>query len=174
VLETIRSRCVGLYCAPLQQEELAQRLMAEEHVEEDLARVAAALAEGRPGRAAEVLGGEWLRQRRGVFEARLAIERVGLAAMPLAVHRALAAAGGVGPAAVLLMALVRDRLVKELAPGAPHLLVNHDLGALLESEPGDVEALHGEAERLVVCLEMEDHPAVPAPQAPLELALWPG
>ncbi len=173
ILETIRSRCASLVCQPVDRELLVDRLVEEEKVDPALAKVATAFSEGRPGRALQVIGGKLLEQRQEVFDARLAIERVGSAALPLAVQRALGAAGGIGPAALLLMSLARDRLVRQLAPKSEHLLVNGDLASTLDSMETDPSALFLEAERLVESMKMEDHPAVPAPQPALELALWP-
>jgi len=174
VLETIRSRCVSLACQPLEREELTRRLVEDEGVEAGLAAVAAALAEGRPGLALATLSGDLLKQRREIFDARLAIDRLGPAALPLAVHRSLKASDNrVGAAASMLITLARDRMVRRLAPGRDGLLVNHDLAAMLDEGEADVAAIHAEAARLLECLELEDHPAIPAPQPALELALWP-
>lgn len=173
ILETIRSRCASLVCQPLDRAELQHRLVQEERIESGLAGVASAYAEGRPGVALQVLNGKLLEQRKEIFDARLAIDRIGPAALPLAVHRALNAAGGIGPASQMLLALVRDRMVNRLAPGAEELLVNRDLKPMLDEGSADPADLYGEAERLLESLRMEDHPAVPAPQPSLELALWP-
>lgn len=172
VLETIRSRCASLVCAALPKDDLVDKLVQQERVEPGLARVAASIAEGRPGRALELVAGKALKARHEVFEARLNIDRVGAAAMPLACARALSATGSLGAAALMLMALARDRLVKQLAPEDPGLLINGDLAALYDGLPVDEALLHEEAERLLEALTMEDHPAVPAPMVPLQMALW--
>ncbi len=173
ILETIRSRCASLVFQPVDRELLVDRLVEEEKIDRALAKVATGFSEGRPGLALQVVGGKLLEQRQEVFDARLAIERVGDAALPLAVQRALNAAGGIGPAALLLMSLARDRMVRELAPKAEHLLVNGDLASMFDSATTDHVALYFETERLVESMKMEDHPAVPAPQPALELAIWP-
>lgn len=172
VLETIRSRCASLVCAALPKDDLVDKLVQQERIEPGLARVAASIAEGRPGRALELVAGKALKARHEVFEARLNVDRVGPAAMPLACARALNATGSLGAAALMLMALARDRLVRQLAPEQPELLINGDLAALYEGLAVDEALLHEEAERLLEALAMEDHPAVPAPMVPLQLALW--
>ncbi len=173
VLETIRSRCSSLLCQPLEFDDLTSRLVQDERVEAGLARVAAAFAEGRPGRALEVLSGKLLEQRKEIFNARLAIDRIGPAALPQAVNRIIEAGGSLGAGVLMLLSLARDRMVHQLAPGADGLLINRDLTGMLEESLLDPALLHEEALRLLESLKMEDHPAVPAPQIPLELALWP-
>lgn len=174
VLETIRSRCMGVGCFPLERLDLKAKLIDEEKVEPELAGVAASLSEGRPGRALSVLDGSMLRQRQDVFEARLAIDRVGAAALPMAVHQTLKATNrSLAQSALLLLSLARDRMVRQLVPGVDDLLVNHDLAGMMDDPAIDPAHLYEEAERLLATLRMEDHPYVPAPELPLELALWP-
>lgn len=173
VLETIRSRCAAILCSPLDRALLTEKLVQEEGFQPDRAAVAASLSAGRPAVALEALTGNLLQQRRDIFEARLGIDRVGAAALPFAAHRVLKAGGGIAPGVVLLMSLARDRLVQAHAPGRSDLLVHSDLEALLAEVPPDTAALIEESERLEECLRMENHPVVPAPEAALELALWP-
>ncbi|MCB2155902.1 hypothetical protein KQI84_13550 [bacterium] len=173
VLETIRSRCASLLCHPVEREALAQRLIEDESAEPELAHVAAALSEGRPGLAVEILSGAFLKKRRDVFEARLAIDRHGAVALPMAVDRALASGDSISQAAVMLLSMARDRMVRRLAPGDDRLLVNGDLATMLDEVELEPEHLFAEAERLLDAMRADDHPAVPASQLPLELALWP-
>ena len=173
VLETIRSRCASLLCHPVEREALTRRLIEDEGAEPELAHVAAALSEGRPGLAVEILSGAFLKKRRSVFEARLAIDRHGAVALPMAVDRALSSGESIGQAAVMLLSMARDRMVRRLAPGDDRLLVNGDLAAMLDEVELEREHLFAEAERLLEALRADDHPAVPANQLALELALWP-
>jgi DNA polymerase III delta prime subunit len=174
VLETIRSRCSVIACQPMARGDLVSKLVGEERVDPSVAKVAAAISEGRPGQALALLEAGLLKQRQEVFEARLAIDRTGIEALPAAAARALAAGGSLGGASLLLLALTRDRMVRQVAERYEDLLVNGDLAALLDSAPLDPALLHEEGERLLEALRQDEHPAIPAPQIPLELALWPG
>ncbi|MDK2970382.1 MAG: polymerase subunit delta [Candidatus Sumerlaeota bacterium] len=173
VLETIRSRCASLPCQPLPRGELTARLVQEEKVDAALAAVAATLSGGCPERALEVVQGGLKEQRQEVFDARLELDRRGLAALPLTTNRILSRCGSLGQASLLLMALARDRMVRSLVPGHEELLVNGDLAGLLDEMPQGAAALWEEAERLTACLQMENHPVVPSPEPALEVALWP-
>jgi DNA polymerase III delta prime subunit len=174
VMETIRSRCSVVACQPMARPALVTKLIEEEKVDPAVAKVAAAIAEGRPGRALTLLADGLLKQRQEVFEARLAVDRTGPEALPAAAARALAAGGGLAPASLLLLALARDRMVRQVAESREELLVNGDLAHLLDTAPLDPALLHEEAERLLAALRQDEHPAIPAPQIPLELAIWPG
>jgi DNA polymerase III subunit delta' len=174
VMETIRSRCSVIACQPMARPDLVTKLVEEERVDPAVAKVAAAISEGRPGQALTLLEAGLLKQRQEVFEARLAVDRTGPEALPAAAARALAAGGSLGSASLLLLALTRDRMVRQLAESREELLVNGDLAALLDSAPLDPALLHEEAERLLEALRQDEHPAIPAPQIPLELAMWPG
>lgn len=63
LLDTIRSRCQELRFAPLPRAALTQRLREDEELGPEDARVLASLAEGSPGRAAELLEGGVLEER---------------------------------------------------------------------------------------------------------------
>lgn len=172
VLETIRSRCASLPCHALPRDELKRHLVQDEGIDPSLAQVAATLSGGRPAMALDVAHGALKETRREVYEARLDLERVGMAAMPSAAGRAIQKAGSIGQASLLLMTLARDRMVRSLVPEAGHLLVNEDMLDLLDAVPTDVPGLWEEAQRLTGCLRLEDHPLVIAPEAALEVALW--
>jgi DNA polymerase III delta prime subunit len=172
VLETIRSRCASLPCHALPRDDLKRHLVQDEGIDPSLAQVAATLSGGRPAMALDVAHGALKETRREVYEARLDLERVGMAAMPATAGRALQKAGSIGQASLLLMTLARDRMVRSLVPESGHLLVNEDMVELLDEVPADVASLWEEAERLTGCLRLEDHPLVIAPEAALEVALW--
>lgn len=174
VLETIRSRCASLPCHPVDRDELTHRLVQEERCDPSHARVAASLAEGRPGVALSYLSGKALEQRQEILEARLGVDRRGLASVPMSASRVLKAAGSVGTASTLLLALARDRLVRRFAPGVEHLLINGDLAARFDEFTPDPADLCEEAERLLDALRLSQHPAIPAAEPAIELALWPG
>lgn len=173
VLETIRSRCASLACHPVPREELKRLLVQEEGFEPGLAAVASALSGGSVARALEVASKKLLDRRRKVFDARLDVDREGLPALPRAAHTILAETDDIENAVALLMSLARDRAVRRLTPRANQLLVHGDMESLLDESEADPVALWEESERLLEFLALNDHPAVPAPEAGLELALWP-
>jgi len=173
VIDTIRSRCASLFCQPMQLAQLADRLHEEEGVESGLSKIAAAFAEGRVGQALNSLSGKALAQRQEIFDARLAIERVGLHTLPNAVQRCLSSSEKMSEAILVLLSLVRDRLVNQVSPNQKELIVNRDFLDQTGDLEKDLDSLLSEANRLIEIMEMEEHPAVPAPQLPLELALWP-
>lgn len=173
VIDTIRSRCASLFCQPMQLTQLADRLHEEEGVESGLSKIAAAFAEGRVGQALNSLSGKALAQRQEIFDARLAIERVGLHTLPNAVQRCLNSSEKMSEAILVLLSLVRDRLVSQVSPNQKELIVNRDFMDQTGDLEKDLDSLLSEANRLIEIMEMEEHPAVPAPQLPLELALWP-
>ncbi len=173
VLETIRSRCAQLFCQPLQRKELVERLVLEEKVERGLAGMLAGFSEGRVGAAVTALKGKAIQQRKDLISARISLDENGIHHLPVVVEKCLKAAGSLDEAALLLLALVRDRLLCQLAPKLPELVLNQDSLDLLRSTPGDTRSFLREAERLIHVVALRDHPLLPASEVPLELALWP-
>ncbi|MCC5876212.1 MAG: hypothetical protein JJU11_08355 [Candidatus Sumerlaeia bacterium] len=172
VIPTIRSRCSLVRLSPLAQDELARHLVEKEKMEGDLARVAAALAEGRPGAALNVVKSKMLDQRRAVFQARLQMDRFGLPALANSSSR-LSQAGNLEEVLWLMMSYARDRMVHQVAPGKDQLLVHGDVPDLLEAGKAGLEALDEEADRLVSAYGQLRHPFIPNDRAILQLALWP-
>jgi DNA polymerase-3 subunit delta' len=172
VLPTIKSRCSVVPMAPLERETLVRRLVEEEKLDRDLAKVAAALSECRPGVALSVLQTELLKRRRDVFEARLQLDRFGEVALPSAVAR-IGTRGGLDDALWLLLSYTRDRMVRSLAPNQPGLLVHEDVIDLLDAVNPDVVQLDEEADRLIKAFEQLSHPFIPNQRAALQTALWP-
>lgn len=172
VIPTIRSRCSIVRMSPLGREELAGKLVEEEGMEGELARVAAALAEGRPGAALSLLGKNMLERRDEVFEARLQIERFGLPALAATSAR-LTQGGELDDTLWLLLSFARDRMVRKLAPEMDKLLVHGDVVHHLDGGLPDPFALDAEADRLTSAFGQLRHPFIPNPRALLQLALWP-
>lgn len=172
VIPTIRSRCSLVRLSPLAQDELANHLMEKEQMEGELARVAAALAEGRPGAALNVVKSRMLEQRRAVFQARLQMDRFGLPALANSASR-LSQAGSLEEVLWLMMSFARDRMVHHVAPGKDHLLVHGDVPDLLETGKASMEALDEEADRLASAYGQLRHPFIPNDRALLQLVLWP-
>ena len=63
LLDTIRSRCQHVRFAPLPRQVVAERLVAQEHVDARTASIAASLSEGSVGRAAELCSSGLLEER---------------------------------------------------------------------------------------------------------------
>ncbi|HBJ82832.1 MAG TPA: hypothetical protein DDZ88_02945 [Verrucomicrobiales bacterium] len=172
VLPTIRSRCSQVPMSPLGQEDLARLMVEHEGLEPGIARVAAALGEGRPGAALAVVGGKALERRREVFEARLNIDRFGRAATVAAAAR-IAKTGDAEQALWLLLSLARDRLVRRYAPGQDKLLVHADIADLIDSVKADPILLDEETDRLLDGFLQLRHPYIPNQRIMLAAALWP-
>lgn len=172
VLPTIKSRCASVPMAPLDRETLVRKLIEDEKLAPDLAQVAAALSECRPGVALSVMDKELLKRRRDVFQARLQIDRYGVCGLPAASGR-IASTGGLDDNLWLLLSYARDRMVRALAPEDLSLLVHGDALDLLDAVALDPVALSEEADRLVKAFAQLAHPYVPNQRAALEVALWP-
>ncbi len=170
VLPTIKSRCSIVPMTPLGKSELVTKLVEEEGVGRDHAKVAAALSEGRPGVALEVLSGDLLKKRRDVFEARLQLDRFGQCALPGAASR-ISSSGELEDVLWLLLSFARDRLVNQTTPDHPELLVHGDVSELITTV-GDSCQLDEEAERLLDAYGMLRHPFIPNQRAVMETALW--
>jgi DNA polymerase III delta prime subunit len=173
LLPTIRSRCSRLPFYPMPRPEIARLLVERERIAPDLAEVAAALSEGRPGVALKIANGDLLQKRRELFEARLLLDRYGIAALSAAAHRAATAGGDPASGVQLLLGFLRDRMVRRLARDAPHLLVNRDLMELLDAAKPPLESLAEEVDRLLDALDATAHPYVPNANALMQTALWP-
>lgn len=172
VLPTIRSRCTLLPLSPLPRDLLVEKLVEEEKLEHRLAQVAAALSEGRPGVALAAVEKGLLQRRRTAFEARLQLDRFGIPALASAAER-LAGNGNLNETLWLLTSFCRDRLVRNVAPDHPELLVHGDEEGLLDVARPDLFALDDEADRLVASYRLLGHPFLPNSRAALELVLWP-
>lgn len=172
VIPTIRSRCSLVRLSPMAQEDLARHLVEKERMEGELARVAAALSEGRPGAALNMVNSKMLEQRRAVFQARLQMDRFGLPALANASSR-LSKAGTLDDVLWLMMSFARDRMVMMTAPGKEDLLVHGDAMDLLEGGKPTLPALDAEADRLVSAYSQLRHPFIPNDRALLQLVLWP-
>ncbi len=173
VLPTIRSRCSVVPMNPVPREELVEKLIDEERLEPELAKVAAALSEGRPGVALNVVAQSLLERRRSVFEARLQIDRFGKVAVPSTAERVDAAGGSLEESLWLLISFARDRLVRACAPNEPRLLVHGDAIDLLDVASPENLLLDAEAQRLVDAYRMLEHPFLPNRRAALQTILWP-
>lgn len=172
VIPTIRSRCSIVRLSPLGREDLAQHLVEREGMEGELARVAAALAEGRPGAALALMEKKMLERRDEVFEARLQLDRFGLPAMPASAAR-LTRGGDLDDTLWLLLSFTRDRMVRKLAPEEEKLLIHGDVSHHLDGGRPDPYALDAEADRITEAFAQLRHPFIPNPRALLQLALWP-
>lgn len=172
VLPTIKSRCSVVPMAPLEKDALVEALVERQRLDRELAKVAAALSECRPGVALEVVGKALLERRREVFQARLQVDRYGPPAIPAAVARINDKCGGLDEALWLLLSFARDRLVRAVAPNHEDLLVHGDATDLLDAAPPDPVAIDEEADRLIATFAHLAHPFTPNKKAPLELALW--
>jgi DNA polymerase-3 subunit delta' len=172
VLPTIKSRCSVVPMTPLGVEELTRLLVEHEGLEPALARVAAALGEGRPGAALSVVRGGALDRRRDVFEARLQLDRFGRSTVPASAAR-IAKSGDLDQSLWLLLSFLRDRLVRQSAPGADHLLVHADAFEQMNVPKADLILLDEEAERLLDAYAQLRHPYIPNPRLMLQTALWP-
>lgn len=172
VLPTIRSRCTVVPMMPLPRDVLVEKLMEEENLRPELAKVAAALSEGRPGIALNAIQADLLQRRRDVFEARLQLDRFGTPALP-AVAARIQAAGSLEESLWLLLSYARDRLVRAAVPDQPELLVHGDAVDLIDAVSPDSEDLDDEAARLVEAYQLLSHPFLPNQRAALQLALWP-
>lgn len=171
VLPTIRSRCSVVPMNPLDRATLVDHLVEDEKLDRSLANVAAALSEGRPGVALAVIEQALLQRRRDIFEARLYVDRFGVAAVSAAAAR-ISATSKLDESLWLLMSFVRDRLVRALAPEHEGLLIHGDAGDLLDAKTARTDALDAEADRLVNSYDLLAHPYLPNPRAALELVLW--
>jgi hypothetical protein len=172
VLPTIRSRCSVVPLAPLDQESLRGKLVEEERLDAELARVAASLSEGRPGAALSIVGSNLLNRRREVLDARLQVDRFGWCALAAAAAR-INASGKLDEGLWLLLSFCRDRLVQELAPNQPDLLVHGDMKELATAAGASIETLDEEADRLVKAFAKLQHPFIPNARAILQEVLWP-
>jgi len=171
VLPTIRSRCSVLPMGPLPREVLVDMLVEREKLDPELAKVAAALSEGRPGVALSAIQGSLLERRRQVFDARLQIDRFGTCAIAAAADR-IAGGGKFDESLWLLLSFTRDRLVRACAPDHPDLLVHGDAMDLIDSVTISPALLDEEADRLVAATRLLAHPYLPNDRAALQMALW--
>ncbi len=171
-LATIRSRASRLVFFPMRRREIEEALVVREGLARELAAVAAALSQGRPGLALRIAAGGVLQKRRELFEARLSLERLGLPGLSGACTRILATGGSYEEAVLLLLTFLRDRVVARHAPGRPELLVNSDATDLLSAGNATDPALDAEWESLMAALSESRHPFLPNAQAALEHALW--
>ncbi len=172
VLPTIRSRCTVVPMNPLDQETLEEKLVDEEKMDHERARVAASLSEGRPGVALQAVKADLLERRREVFEARLQLDRFGTAALAASAAR-IQSAGKLDESLWLLLSFARDRLVRATAPERPELLIHGDALDLVDAVDEDPAVLDAEAVRLLDSYDLLRHPFLPNQRAALQLALWP-
>ncbi len=172
VLPTIKSRCAIVPMSPLDRATLTEKLIDVEKLDRSRAEVAAALCEGRPGVALTMLESGLMERRKEVFAARLQVDRFGIAAVPHAAAR-IAGTGKLEESLWLLLSFTRDRLVRQLAPDHPRLLIHGDATDLIEGKKADPLALDAEADRLLSSVDLLAHPYLPNQRAVLELALWP-
>ena len=133
---TIRSRCTAMRFRPVSRSRLAEwlrELAGGDGVQNGLL---AALAEGSPGRALDLLHGDVLARRQQALDSFQAFTEHGYRALFKTAHE-LNQATADDPAEVLwfLLSWHRDLLVSLLAPdAAPGLLVNADLAERLSAE----------------------------------------
>lgn len=172
VLPTIKSRCSIVPMAPLEPGILISKLVEQENLSPERARVAAALSECRPGAALAALGKKLLDRRQQVFQARLQIDRYGVPAIPGAVSRMGGPRDDLEEALWLLISFARDRMVYAVAPEKESLLVHGDAPELIGGVEPDLVGLIEEAERLIDAYHQLSHPYVPNKKALLQTALW--
>ncbi len=171
-LATIRSRSSRLTFFPMKRAEIESALIGREGLARDVAAVAAALSQGRPGVALRIAAGGVLQKRRELFEARLSLERLGLPGLPGASARVLAAGGTYEESLLFLMTFLRDRVVFRHAPGRSEFLVNSDVPDLLGAGTASDGQLDEEWDALLLALAEARHPFLPNQQAAMECALW--
>lgn len=117
LLNTIRSRCAVLELRPIPVDELSGWLMEKHRADPEKARIAAALAEGRPGYARELLEGGLLELRRDVLGWLTALGRDGFACLFGVAERF--AMGNLTASFHAAMTLLRDALTLRLDPAPP-------------------------------------------------------
>jgi DNA polymerase-3 subunit delta' len=133
LLPTIRSRCASIELQPVAREPLTRWLVDRHKMSEESARLAALLAEGRPGRALR-LGGEGILARRERLLATLGLLRAeGFAILFKAADGLLGAGGDLEETLLLAVALLRDALTLRLRGEG---VLNSDLRSQLEALAG--------------------------------------
>jgi len=140
---TVRSRCSPIRCGEVEAERLADWLL--ERVESlggdrEKARFVALLAEGRPGRALEIVGTGLLDDRSEALGALVDFRREGYKAFMATAYRLAQTRGGLGGALSLLFSWYRDLLVRRLVPDDDALLLNRDQAAALDSVSAGLSA----------------------------------
>lgn len=133
---TIRSRCTALRFCPVSRSRLAEWLHEMAGGDPVQNNLLAALAEGSPGRALELLHSDVLARRQQALDSFQTFTEQGYRALFKTAHD-LNQASADNPAEALwfLLSWHRDLLVTRLAPdAAPDLLVNADLAERLSAE----------------------------------------
>ena len=171
VLPTIRSRCAQVVLPAPERDVLLRKLTEELGIEAGLARVAASLAENRPGVALRLVASNLLKGRREVFEARLQIDRFGKAAIPAAAGR-IVQSGPLEESLWMLLSFARDRLVHQCAPDHPELLTHGDAKDLITALPPSPISLDAEGDALLAAYGALAHPHIPNQRVILERAFW--
>ena len=171
VLPTIRSRCAQVVLSAPERDVLLRKLTEELGIEASLAKVAASLAENRPGVALRLVASNLLKGRREVFESRLQIDRYGKAAIPAAAGR-IVQTGPLEESLWMLLSFARDRLVHQFAPDHPELLTHGDVKDLIAALPPEPFVLDTEADALLAAYGALAHPYIPNQRIILERAFW--
>jgi len=143
LVATIRSRCSPVRLAEIESEALADWLLErvpELKGDRVRARFVALLAEGRPGRALELIATGLLEDRAETLEALATFQREGYRAFMMTAWRLAESQGGLAGALTMLFAWYRDLLVSRIAPDEAGLLLNKDQAEALKSLSGRVPA----------------------------------
>jgi len=166
LLPTIRSRTTPVRCCEVACETLAGWLLervTELSGDRERARFVAALAEGRVGRALELIATGLLESRNDCLQALVDFHREGYRAFMITAYRLAQGGAGLAGALSLLFSWYRDLLVNQLAPTATELLFNKDQSERLRGiaarlpVAGLVEAL----ERIARRFDLADRIAIP-------------
>ncbi len=132
ILPTIRSRCMSFRFYPMPLAEIFEWLsgLAPGSSREEL-QAAALLSEGRPGRALDILGGDYMKRRADMIRELEILDRYGFPALFRVADRIENSAGNLSSALNELLVWHRDLLVNCLVPDAPDLLIHSDQASLL-------------------------------------------
>lgn len=127
LLPTIRSRCMTFRFSPLSEEELTQWIKnIDPELSEEEARTVALLSEGRPGRAAHILEGKYLKRRETLISELALFNEKGFPSIFRVADRIAAAYDNLGMTLDELLSWYRDLLISRLVPDDPSLLVHSD------------------------------------------------
>lgn len=137
LLPTIRSRCAELRLEAVPLEELAAWLMKVARLDEQKARLVAALAEGRPGHALALAKAGTLEVRAELLDALDLLRKTGFAALFAVASRFLSAKTEIQETLIVAMTLMRDALVLKMRGAG---VLNQDLAERLAEFGGDRSA----------------------------------
>jgi len=166
LLPTIRSRATPVRCCETPCETLAAWLLerlAQLGGDRERARFVAALAEGRVGRALELIATGLLENRNDSLQALVDFHREGYRAFMITAYRLSKGEAGLAGALSLLFSWYRDLLVNRVAPTATELLFNKDQLERLRAMASrfTLEGLVEALERIARRFDLADRIAIP-------------